>query len=138
MHQSASPRYSAYFNTAGTDFTIAPMGTDSRIATGDLRWDTNGGGSGFAWANLVNGNTQSFRFTLANGTFLGLNEIATFQFANWTGTSWSVLSVPDALLSFSVTGDYAFAANVVPAPSVILAAGIPVLAATTIRRRRTR
>ncbi|MCX5691718.1 MAG: hypothetical protein NTV94_18325 [Planctomycetota bacterium] len=129
---------SAFFNTLGTGFAVAPMGTDSRIATGDLQWNSNGGGSGFAWADLVNGNTQSFRFTFVNGTILGLNDIATFQFATWTGTTWSVISVPDALLSFSATGDYGFAANVVPAPSVILAAGIPALAASTLRRRRTR
>ena len=57
---------SAYVNSMGAGFAIAPMGTDSRIASGDLQWNTNGGGSGFAWANLVNGNTQTFRFTFVN------------------------------------------------------------------------
>ena len=57
---------SAYVNSMGAGFAIAPMGTDSRIASGDLQWNTNGGGSGFAWANLVNGNTQTVRFTFVN------------------------------------------------------------------------
>lgn len=129
---------SAYVNTVGGGFAIAPMGTDSRIATGDLEWNSNGGGSGFAWADLVNGNIQTFRFTFVNGAFLGLNDVATFQFATWTGNSWSVISVPDALMSFSATGDFAFSANVIPAPSVVLAAGIPALAVSMLRRRRTR
>ena len=134
----ANDTSSAFVNTLGGGFAIAPMGTDSRIASGDLEWNSTGGGSAFAWANLVNGNSATMRFTFVNGTFLGLDPVATFQFVTWTGSTWSVISVPDSLLSFSATGDYGFAANVIPAPSVLFAAGLPMIVASTIRRRRTR
>lgn len=129
----------AFINDAAGFVTVTPSGPSSRFATGNFGWNSNGGGDAFAWADLSTGNSITFRFNRVENATLGLNDPSTFQFINWTGTSWAIVAVPDSLLSFSETNDFGFAATVaVPAPSVLILTGGPLLSLSLIRRRSTR
>lgn len=129
----------AFINDAAGFVTVTPSGPSSRFATGDFGWNSNGGGDAFAWAGLATGNSITFRFNRVAGGALGLNDPATFQFINWTGSAWAVVAVPEALLSFSETNDFGFGATVlVPAPSMLTLTGGPLTVLSLIRRRSTR
>jgi hypothetical protein len=138
MDSVANGNNLAYINDAAGNVTVTAPGANSRIATGDFAWNSNGGGDAFAWAGLVTGNSLTFRFNKLLGDNLRLEDPSTFQFLNWNGTAWEQISVPANLLSFSETNDFGFAANVVvPAPSV-LAIGGASLMGLSVRRRRAR
>lgn len=118
------------FTTDAGIFIIPSPPTN--IATGDFNWNSNGDGDAFAWGNLVGGNTMTWRFQ-RNGV-LGLDDPSTFQFVTWTGTAWSLITVPSSQTSFSANGEYGFSANVaVPAPA---AASLLAAAGLGLRRRR--
>lgn len=123
-------------DTAG-NVVVGTNGPNARIASGNFAWNSNGGGDGFAWANLASGNTTTFRFNMIANLALGLNASSPFQFVTWNGTNWAEVVVPAALLSFSSTDDFGFAATVlIPTPGVLAVAGIPMLGFAA-RRRRT-
>lgn len=129
----------AFINDAAGLVTVTPNGASSRIATGNFAWNSNGGADAFAWAGLTTGNSITFRFNRVDGAALGLSDPGTFQFINWTGTEWAVVAVPESLLSFSETNDFGFAATVaVPAPSMLILTGGPLMSLSLIRRRSTR
>jgi hypothetical protein len=133
----------AYVNAAGGSIDVTPNGTGSRTASGAFNWNSNGGGNGFAWANLATGNAITFRFNRIAGETLGLNDPSTFQFANWNGTGWSLVPVSPALLSFTATNDYGFSATVqtaqsVPLPAGSVMAGASLMGLAVLRRRRAR
>jgi hypothetical protein len=122
----------ASISLASDPFVVIPSGS-SKLAFGDFAWDNAVSGEAFAWSGLNPGNTMTWRFQ-QNGP-LGLSEPATFQFVNWNGADWELISVPSNLASFSSSGEYGLSANVlVPSPAgmAILALG-GLLAA---RRRR--
>ncbi len=103
------------------------------IAFGGFSWDSAASGEGFAWSSLSVGTTMTWRFQ-KNGP-LGLIEPATFQFVDWNGTDWELISVLPSQVSFSPSGEFGFAANVlVPAPAGAALLGLAGLAA--LRRRR--
>lgn len=120
------------------DVAVSAPNTNSRIASGDFGWNSNGGGNGFAWAGLAVGNTSTYRFNKVNGAALGLDDPSTFQFINWTGTNWAIVPLTSDLTSFTSSGDFGFVATVVPAPSAVALLGGPALGLSMIRRRRTR
>jgi len=128
----------AYVNDAGGLVTVTPTSPNSRFATGNFSWNSNGSGDAFAWAGLAVGNSMTFRFNRIVGSPLGLMDPGTFQFINWTGSAWALIDVPQNLVSFSETDDFGFAATVVPAPSMLLLMGGPLMGFSLIRRRATR
>lgn len=129
----------AYLKDTAGNITVTPNGPNARIASGNFAWNSNGGGDAFAWAGLLPGNATTFRFNKLDGMILGLNDPGTFQFVNWDGSAWKVISVPSELLSFTDSNDYAFSASVlVPAPSGIAVAAGPLMGALLVRRRRNR
>ncbi len=121
--------------TSDPSLFITPPSTTTRIAMGDLVWNSNGSGAGFGWAALHDGSAMTWRFQ-KSGPF-GLTEPGTFQFVTWNGQGWSLIPLTSAQSSFSVSGEFAFSANVslVPAPGVLGLAGLSGLALA--RRRRT-
>ncbi|MBX3379053.1 MAG: hypothetical protein KF805_03075 [Phycisphaeraceae bacterium] len=128
----------AYMKDTAGNLTVSAVGPNSRIASGNFAWNSNGGGDAFAWAGLSDGNSMTFRFNSIMGEVLGLNDPSTFQFVTWTGTNWALAAVSADLLSFSDTNDFGFAATAVPAPGVFAIAGAPLLGLSMIRRRRAR
>jgi hypothetical protein len=123
-------------DTAG-NIVIGANGPNARIASGNFAWNSNGGGDGFAWANLASGNTTTFRFNMISNLALGLNAASPFQFVTWDGVKWSEVVVPASLLGFSSTDDFGFSATVlVPSPGVLAFAGAPLIG-FAVRRRRT-
>lgn len=117
---------------ASDPIAVFPSGPNA-IAFGDFAWDSAADGDGFAWSNLSVGTTITWRFQ-KNGP-LGLIEPATFQFVDWNGTDWDLISVLPGQVSFSPSGEFGFAANVlVPAPAGAALLGLAGLAA--LRRRR--
>lgn len=126
----------AYLKDTSGNVVIGANGPNARIASGNFGWNSNGGGDGFAWANLASGNTTTFRFNKIANLALGLNAASTFQFVTWDGVKWAEVVVPASLLSFSSTDDYGFSATVlVPSPGFLAVAGIPMLG-YAVRRRR--
>jgi len=113
----------AYLNAGAGNITISPNGPGSRTATGVVQWNSNGGGNGFAWAGLNNGNTMTFRFNRMAGASLGLMDPETFQFVNWNGSGWSLINIPSVDRSFTVTDDFGFSANALITTSIPLPAG---------------
>jgi hypothetical protein len=113
---------------------ITPPSTTTRLATGDFVWNSNGSGAGFGWAALHEGSTMTWRFQ-KSGPF-GLSDPSTFQYVTWNGQGWSLIPLDPSQASFSVSGEFAFSANVtlVPAPGVIGLAGLAGLG--LVRRRR--
>ena len=133
-------------NGSNTAFISSPNGTvvvsannpNARIASGNFNWNSNGRGNGFAWANQFTGNTTTFRFNSVDGSPLGLSDPATFQYATYNGTTWTIIPLSAALTSFSATDGYGFSAvTLVPAPSMVALAAGP-LGLSMIRRRRAR
>ncbi|MBY0112930.1 MAG: hypothetical protein K2Y21_08920 [Phycisphaerales bacterium] len=122
-------------DTAG-NVVISANGPNARIASGNFAWNSNGGGDGFAWANLASGNTTTFRFNMIANLALGLNASSPFQFVTWDGAKWAEVVVPAALLSFSSTDDFGFSATVlVPSPGVLFVGGISMIGLAARRRR---
>lgn len=135
MDSVANGFNSAFINAGGGTVVVGPNSVNSRIASGDFVWNSNGGGNGFAWGNQIAGNTTTFRFNSVAGSILGLGNPATFQFATYNGSSWTIIPLAANLTEFSVTDGYGFSAVAVPAPSAgLLAAGS--LGLSMIRRRR--
>ncbi len=128
----------AFLMDTNGDVAVSGLSTNSRIASGDFSWNSNGAGDAFAWAGMIPGNSTTFRFNQLDDEVLGLNDPGTFQFVNWNGLSWNIVAVPTGLVSFSESGDFGFAASVVPAPSAIALLGGPVLGLCFGRRRRAR
>lgn len=126
----------AYINDNSGSVGVSVNGPNSRAASGAFTWNSNGGGAAFAWAGLVPGNSITYRFNKVSGQTLGLDDVSTFQFANWTGTTWELLNIPAADLNFSATDDFGFASTVVPAPASIALVGASLLAMTSRRRAR--
>jgi len=131
----------AYLNAAGGTVGVTPNGPGSRTASGSFDWNSNGGGNGFAWANLVTGNAITFRFNRIAGANLGLLDPGTFQFVTWAGSAWSLVNVPANELNFTATNDFGFSSTVVqgiPLPASAALAGCSLMGLSVIRRRRTR
>jgi hypothetical protein len=132
----------AYLNAAGGNIAIGPNAPGgSRTASGDFVWNMHGGGNGFAWANLLQGNTMTFRFNKIAGEALGLQENPTFQFATWNGNGWSVVPIPSNELSFTSSGDWGFSSTVlsataIPLPSTVGLASASLLGLPLLGRRR--
>ncbi|MFA6044963.1 MAG: hypothetical protein WC718_08265 [Phycisphaerales bacterium] len=126
----------AYVNDSSGSVDVSVTGPNSRTATGSFIWNSNGGGAAFAWAGLVPGNAITYRFNKVSGQALGLDDVNTFQFANWTGTTWELLNIPASDLNFSATDDYGFASTVVPAPASIALIGVSLLTMSSRRRAR--
>lgn len=128
----------AYVNDTANLLLVTPVSANSRIASGNFTWNSNGSGDAFAWAGLDDGDSMTSHFNRVAGSTLGLMDPGTFQFINWSGTSWSLISVPQNLLSFTNANDYQLAATVVPAPSVLMLLGGPLMSMSLIRRRSAR
>jgi hypothetical protein len=131
----------AYLNAAGGTVTVTPNGPGSRTASGDFNWNSNGGGNGFAWANLATGNAITFRFNRIVDAPLGLNDPGTFQFVTWSGSAWALVNVPANQLNFTATNDFGFSSTViqsVPLPAGASLAGASLLGFCAIRRRCAR
>jgi hypothetical protein len=135
----------AYLNAAGGNITVGPNSPGgSRTASGNFVWNMHGGGNGFAWANLLQGNTMTFRFNKIVGQALGLQENPTFQFATWTGNGWSVVPLPTNQVSFTASNDWGFSSTVlsgttsIPLPSTVGMASASLLGLPLIRRRRAK
>lgn len=127
----------AFIKDTSGNVVVGANGPNARIASGNFGWNSNGGGDGFAWANLSSGNTTTFRFNMIANLALGLNASSPFQFVTWDGVKWSEVVVPASLLSFSSTDDFGFSASVlIPTPGALAVAGIPMMG-FAIRRRRT-
>jgi hypothetical protein len=122
-----------YINNIASSVTMTTGPNGSRTANADFQWNVNGGGDAFAWANLQEGNTMSFRFLRPNGG-TGLIEPDTFQFVTWGQTGWELLSTP-AMASFDPDGSFGFGGRVVPLPSAFAMGALPLLAFGAIRRR---
>ena len=120
----------------GTSVPINESTSGSQIAAGPLSWNSNGGGTGFAWANLVNGDTMTFRFNTIDNLQLGLDQPNTFQFVTWNGSNWDLVAIPTEQASFTITGELGLSAHVttIPTPGGFVLAGLGALAVT--RRRR--
>jgi hypothetical protein len=118
---------------ASDPIMVFPSGPN-RIAFGEFAWDSLGDGDGFAWSNLSEGTSITWRFQKTGP--LGLTEPATFQFVDWNGSNWELISVDPSEVTFSASGEFGFAANVlvVPAPAGAALLGLAGLAA--FRRRR--
>lgn len=125
-----------YVNDVGDAVAITPPAGNSRIATGTFNWRSNGSGDGFGWANLVVGNTFTFRFSAITGASLGLDNPETFQFVTWTGNGYSLINVPAGQRSFSSSNEYGFSAVVIPLPGAALMAMAPLGVLPLIRRRK--
>jgi hypothetical protein len=126
----------AFIKDTSGNIVIGANGPNARIASGNFGWNSNGGGDGFAWANLASGNTTTFRFNMIANLVLGLNASSPFQFVTWDGVKWSEVVVPASLLGFSSTDDFGFSATVlIPSPGALAVAGIPILG-FGVRRRR--
>jgi hypothetical protein len=127
----------AYINDVSDAINITAGGGPSSFASADFVWNSNGGGDGFAWANLVTGNNMTFRFQRPSAGDLGLIDPATFQFVTWTASGWQLVAIPTNLATFSDTGEFSFSAIVaVPLPTSVGLAGMPLLGMALIRRRR--
>src|SRR5947207_2193252 len=60
-----------YINNVAESVTMTAGTNASHNASADFRWNVNGGGDAFAWANLHDGDTMAFRFLRpAGGTGL--------------------------------------------------------------------
>lgn len=135
MDSVGNPGNLAYLNDGFGNVSVTSGSGGSRIASGDFAWNSEGGGAGFAWSNLADGNTSTFRFNLIGGLALGLANPSTFQFVTWTGSAWAEIVVPADQLTFSLTNDYGFAATVIPTPSILTMALAPMIGLSLIRRR---
>jgi hypothetical protein len=135
MDSVANGFNTAFLNAGGGSVVVTPNSVSSRSASGDFNWNSNGGGNGFAWANQIAGNTTTFRFNSVDGSPLGLSNPATFQFATYNGSTWTIIPLADNLTSFSATDGYGFAAVTIPTPSAVAIAAGP-LGLMMVRRRR--
>lgn len=136
MQSTAHGSNIGYVNDPDEGITISPPGGNSRIAEGQFRWDSSTSGDGFGWSNLAIGNVLTFRFNLPSKGALGLNMSETFQFVTWTGTSWAVVTIPAFQSSFSINGEFGFAAVVIPLPGAAMLAMAPLGILPLVRRRR--
>jgi hypothetical protein len=129
----------AYLNATGGDVTISPNGPGVRTAIGNFDWNFHGAGNAFAWADLQEGNTMTWRFNRVVGQTLGLSDPATFQFVTWTGANWATVAIDPNQLNFTASGDFGFSSMVVtsiPLPAGAALAGLGLGAIPMIRRRR--
>src|SRR5262245_36562563 len=126
-----------YINNIAETVAMSGGPNGSRVASANFVWNASGGGDAFAWANLHEGDTMSFRFLRPSGG-TGLLDSSTFQFITWGAGGWEViqLSNPDTL--FDASGSYGFGGRVVPLPSAFAMGALPLMAAAAIRRRRSR
>jgi hypothetical protein len=127
----------AYIHDIGGSVLITPNSPTSRLATGELDWNSNGAGDGFGWSNLAAGNTITFHFDQIGGSNLGLDNSGTFQFATWNGSAWQLLSLSGQDSSFTDAGEYGFSLLVaVPLPAGAAMGALPLAGLAMIRRRR--
>jgi hypothetical protein len=120
---------------------VTQTGFGSQIATGNFSWNSNGGGDAFAWANLLQGNTMTFRFNRIAGQPLALDDPNTFQFVTWTGSGWAIIPLPSNQVSFTASSDFGFAANVttptvIPLYPAAMLAALPLMLIPVVRRGR--
>jgi hypothetical protein len=126
----------AYIHDLSGSVLITPNSPTSRLATGELDWNSNGAGDGFGWANLAAGNTLTFHFD-RTGANLGLDDAGTFQFVTWNGSSWQLVSLSTQDSSFTGAGEYGFSLLVsVPLPAGAAMGALPLAGLAMIRRRR--
>jgi len=120
-----------YINDAADlDGVFDPFGVTQTVSA-SFSWRQNYASDGFAWANLQEGDSATFNWTLVSGT--GLATSTPFRFVTWNGESWEMIATGD----FSADDQFAFSFTVVPLPAALLmgAAGLGGLAA--MRRRRS-
>jgi len=136
MSSSGSAGLSYINNIAGT-VNMSTTTNGPRAASANFVWNATGGGDAFAWANLHDGDSMSFRFLRpAGGT--GLLDASTFQFLTWGSAGWQVVALSGSEALFDTSGSYGFGASVVPLPSVAAMAVLPLMGAAAVRRRRSR
>lgn len=136
MASSGSAGLTYINNIAGTvGMSSGPNG--SHVANANFVWNANGGGDAFAWANLQDGDTMSFRFLRPSGGS-GLLDASTFQFVTWGPTGWQTVQLSNSDAIFDDSGSYGFGGRVVPLPSAFAMGALPLMAAAAIRRRRSR
>jgi hypothetical protein len=134
MASSGSAGLTYINNIAGTvGMSAGPNG--GRVATANFAWNANGGGDAFAWANLRDGDTMSFRFLRPNG---GTGLLDTFQFVTWGASGWELVQLPNSDSLFDSAGSYGFGGRVVPLPSAFVMSAVPLVALAATRRRRSR
>ena len=81
-----------------------------------------------------NGSVLTWRFQKVGPT--GLTEPATFQYVSWTGSDWALVPVAADQVSFSNSGEFGFAANVVIVPAPAGSAILAIAGMISLRRRR--
>jgi hypothetical protein len=126
----------AYISDVSSTVLITPNGPTSRLADGEMDWNSNGAGDGFGWANLQVGNTMTFHFDRISGSSLGLQDPRTFQFVTWTGAAWQTIAMPDQDASFTDAGQYGFSVTVVPLPGAAWLGALSLGGIAAARRRR--
>lgn len=139
MTTSAHGDNLAYINALDGAVVVGPNNPVSRTAQGTFVWNFHGAGNGFAWANLEEGNTMTYRFNKIPEQTLGLMEPSTFQFATWNGNGWGVVPVSTSQLTFTSSGDWGFSSFVVstiPLPGGAAMAGASLVGLAMLRRRR--
>lgn len=96
-----------------------------QFAGGLFRWDAvSEMGDGFGWSDLRTGDSIAMGFT----EFSDMG----FQFLSWDGSSWSVVEAAE----FSVGGQFAYTATVIPLPAGASLGLIGLAAVAGARRRR--
>jgi hypothetical protein len=134
MASSGSVGLTYINNIAGT-VGMSTGQNGSRVASANFVWNANGGGDAFAWANLHDGDTMSFRFLRPSG---GTGLLDTFQFVTWGSTGWELVQLSNSESLFDTAGSYSFGGRVVPLPSAFAMGALPLMAAGAVRRRRSR
>jgi hypothetical protein len=133
MASSGNGAGMTYINNIASTVTMTTGPAGLRTASADFQWNVNGGGDAFAWANLQEGNTMSFRFLRPSGG-TGLIEPATFQFVTWGQTGWELVSTQSSM-AFDQDGTFGFGGRVVPLPSAVAMGALPLMAIGALRRR---
>ena len=98
--------------------SVTPGTGAYRIASATLAWNSNGEGDAFAWANLALGDVSTYRFQQIASS-LGLDATTTFQFVTWNTDHWSLVPISSEDASFTPTGEFGFAAQVIPSPATL-------------------